>query len=61
VQKRTWREVFEWPNPDRPTEHSVRQWYRHFARERHPDNGGSHDAMVELNQALSEALSEANV
>jgi hypothetical protein len=59
VKKRTWREVFDWRNPDRPSGMAIRMWYRQFARERHPDNGGSHEAMVELNAAFEEALREA--
>jgi hypothetical protein len=33
----------------------VEDMYRRLARERHPDNGGSHDAMAELNRAIEEA------
>ncbi len=30
--------------------------FRRLARDRHPDNGGSHDAMTELNEARAAAL-----
>jgi hypothetical protein len=30
--------------------------FRRLARDRHPDNGGSHDAMTELNEARSAAV-----
>lgn len=33
-------------------------WIAVLAKERHPDHGGSHDAMAELNRARDEALQE---
>jgi curved DNA-binding protein CbpA len=32
--------------------------YRDKARKAHPDNGGSHELMARLNQAISEARRE---
>lgn len=37
---------------------AVRQAYRSLAKERHPDAGGTHEAMSELNDAYRLALSE---
>lgn len=36
----------------------VRKRYRELAKERHPDVGGSHEAMQELNEAYRRALAE---
>lgn len=37
---------------------AIESSYRHLARKRHPDNGGSHEAMSELNAARDAALKE---
>jgi hypothetical protein len=37
----------------------IERVYRHLAIERHPDRGGTHDQMVELNNARAQALREA--
>jgi hypothetical protein len=36
----------------------LNQTWRDLAGKRHPDAGGSHDAMAELNAARAEALKE---
>jgi len=56
---RTWREVIGVPAfvRDMP---SVRIAYRRRASELHPDKGGSHGAMTELNLALAAAEKELN-
>ena len=42
----------------RPTRSDVQQAYRERAKECHPDAGGSHEAMSELNAALESGLAE---
>jgi hypothetical protein len=37
---------------------TVQAVFRSKARRLHPDSGGSHEAMTELNDALKEALAE---
>lgn len=58
---RPWREVLgltEWVHRLPPKEAVEASW-RRLALERHPDRqGGSHEAMAELNQARAEALKE---
>lgn len=52
--KRSWWDVLELPaTADRET---IQKQYLALAQKRHPDSGGSHDAMTELNQARAEAL-----
>jgi hypothetical protein len=41
-----------------PTRERVEERYRELARERHPDHGGTQDAMVKLNRAREAALME---
>lgn len=57
---RTWREVLGFPlqRATRITAVDVEHRYRALARERHPDSGGSHEAMLELNEARAQALRE---
>lgn len=56
---RPWRQVLEVPAAaPRPTEDDVRATYRRLAFHRHPDHGGSTEAMAELNAAMAEALAE---
>jgi len=60
ARKRAWREVLGLShvplvNISRAT---IENAYRGLARDRHPDAGGSHDAMSELNRARDEALKE---
>jgi len=56
---RTWREVIGVPASVRDMP-SVRIAYRRRASELHPDKGGSHGAMTELNLALAAAEKELN-
>lgn len=60
--KRTWREVMKFTaDVLRPNRDMVEQRYRELAKERHPDAGGSDEAMTELNHARAEALKEIGV
>ncbi len=59
---RAWREVLGIP-PRHPrgedvTREHIEAAYRRLARTRHPDAGGSDDAMAELNRAREQALAE---
>lgn len=57
-KKRHWREVLECSDSIRDID-AVKMIYRHLAKDRHPDKqGGSHEAMTELNVALEEAKKE---
>jgi hypothetical protein len=56
--KRPWREVLDLPG--RPLPENIEQKYRILARQHHPDNGGSHEAMSELNAARDAALKEVS-
>ena len=53
---RSWRDVLGIKGP--ATKESVQAAYRRLAGERHPDAGGSHDVMAELNAARDAALRE---
>lgn len=53
---RPWRDVLDIKGP--ATRETVDTAYRRLARERHPDQGGDHDAMSELNAAKEQALRE---
>lgn len=55
---RTWREVLGLDGAGPRTVEQVEAAYRRLARERHPDAGGSHEAMLELNAAREDALRE---
>lgn len=55
---RTWRDVFGAVGPY--TAEMVEMRFRELARTRHPDAGGSSEAMAELNTARSEALREVS-
>ena len=54
---RTWREILGLYSGERNME-IVRAAYRRLASVVHPDKGGSHEAMTELNAALAEAVKE---
>ena len=54
--KQSWREVLDLHG--HPTRAQVEAQYRLLAKKRHPDAGGSMEAMVELNLACDEALKE---
>lgn len=56
ARKRLWREVLALGSA--PARQDIESAYRTLARERHPDAGGSHEAMAELNRARDEALAE---
>ena len=56
--KRSWREVLGFPAAASPDRDGIEIAYRSKAKAAHPDAGGSHDAMAELNRAREDALSE---
>ncbi len=57
--KKSWREVLLFGSDMlRPNRDMVEKRYRELAKERHPDAGGSAEAMAELNAAKAEALKE---
>jgi hypothetical protein len=56
--KRTWREVFEIQAGTVVSADTIKATYRRLAAEHHPDRGGSHALMSELNQAHEEARLE---
>ena len=58
--KRGWMQVLDFLPGDRPqiTRTVIEDRYRRLAKQRHPDAGGSADAMAELNAARDEALRE---
>jgi hypothetical protein len=53
---RTWREVLGLTG--RPSREVIDEAYRRCAGRAHPDAGGSHEQMVEVNRAREEALRE---
>lgn len=56
--RRTWRDVFG-IHPIRPVSRAdIDAMYRELAPIRHPDRGGSHEQIVELNAAYQQALAE---
>lgn len=55
---RSWRDVFGFPDRITMTSTDVAVRYRKLAAERHPDRGGSQEAMAELNAARDAALKE---
>lgn len=59
--KRKWADILGiWPEEASLglTVADIEQAFRRRAKEVHPDNGGSHDAMAELNAARADALKE---
>jgi hypothetical protein len=56
--KRTWYQVMGFDLAYRPHGDDIRDRYRRLASIRHPDKGGSHEAMTELNEAYEEAKRE---
>lgn len=54
----SWRQVFEWPEAEPVSVQTVTTRYRELARVRHPDGGGSHEALVQLNRARDDAMRE---
>lgn len=57
-RKRTWREVLDIFTSGPVTVDNIELAYKRLAKRRHPDMGGSHEEMAELNQAREEALKE---
>lgn len=58
LAKRPWREVLNLVGERSPTRDQVEHHYQVKAKTAHPDAGGSHEAMVEVNAARAEALKE---
>ncbi|WP_105436373.1 J domain-containing protein [Neorhizobium tomejilense] len=58
ASKRSWREVFGYHDTQMPTATELNRTWRDLAGKRHPDAGGSHDLMSELNEARAAALRE---
>jgi hypothetical protein len=56
--ERTWREVMEFVDQATPTGAQLKDRYRRMASIRHPDSGGTHESMVELNKAYEAAQRE---
>lgn len=56
--KKHWREVLGIGPEAAPTTAAIETKYRDLAKERHPDKGGSEDAMAELNAARDQAMKE---
>jgi len=57
--KRSWRDVLGLADQVTPiTREKISDAYRFKAQTAHPDRGGSHDAMAELNEAREQALKE---
>lgn len=55
---RDWRAVLELPQTVRPSLDTIEDQYRRLAKIRHPDAGGSGEAMAELNRARDDARRE---
>jgi hypothetical protein len=56
--KRTWHEVFGFAPAENPTAKEITERYRDLAVKRHPDHGGSAEAMSQLNAAREQAKIE---
>jgi hypothetical protein len=56
-----WRRVFGIVGGEAVTLAQVETIFRARARETHPDRGGSHEAMAELNRALADARRELSI
>ena len=55
---RPWREVLKMSDEPNPIPEQIELAYRLLAKKAHPDTGGSHEAMAELNAARAAALKE---
>jgi hypothetical protein len=53
-----WRSEMGFRPDEKPGADAIDARYKALARERHPDSGGSHEAMARLNVARTEALKE---
>lgn len=58
IPQRPWREVFSVGPNDHLNEDAINTRFRALSRIAHPDAGGSHDAMSELNAARAAAIKE---
>ncbi len=58
ASKRPWREVLGFHGIQLPAKSDVDRAWRDFAKKKHPDAGGSAEAMSELNQARADAPKE---
>lgn len=56
--KRPWREVLKMAGETNPIAEQIEHHYRLLAKKAHPDAGGSHEAMAEINAARDAALKE---
>jgi hypothetical protein len=56
--RKPWREVFGYAANIRPDERTLAANFRALAKVRHPDNGGHHTLMAELNIAFEDARKE---
>lgn len=56
--KRAWREILNFSSNDKISSEVLKIRYRYLASRRHPDKGGSDQAMAELNVAYEEAKKE---
>ncbi len=55
AKRRTWRDLFGYAPHERPSAEDIKARYRELAQSRHPDRGGSDQAMAEINVAKQEA------
>ncbi len=53
-----WREVLQFKAQESVSQADVKTRYHELAREHHPDHGGSHEAMLNLNESYDAALVE---
>lgn len=53
-----WRAEMGFKPEERPSAEAIDARFKALARERHPDTGGSHEAMARLNEARATALAE---
>lgn len=58
TMQRPWREVMEYNYHAEPSSETLKDSYRILAKLKHPDNGGSDEAMAELNRAYQQAKEE---
>ncbi|TCU34034.1 J domain-containing protein [Rhizobium azibense] len=61
ARNRTWRQVLEIGTSGPVLAENVEAAFRHLAKKAHPDAGGSHETMSELNRAREEAMKELGV
>lgn len=58
TRKRSWREVLGYSPTAVLDPATIKSFYKTAAKKAHPDQGGSHDAMAEVNRAHDEAMKE---